>query len=261
MEATLIEAPPTQTVAAPPPQVEAHKRYPIAEHFVSPQGEGRWSGVTHCFVRFAGCTVGKPYTAAERQVFAHVANPLQIYQEKCTAWNGQNFPCDTNYRMASRMTVEEIMALIPANVKHVCLTGGEPLMHDLMPLMLALRDANKYVHIETSGTIDFRAFEWRKRSFGWWGELPWIAVSPKGGYIVDLLPAASELKVLVGDGFDEAAFFEAFSELIAMDRVYIQPINDEYNLIGDHVQRCLTLQQRYPQLMLSLQIHKLLNVR
>ena len=238
---------------------------PLAENFSSPQGEGRFVGHRMYFLRLAGCTVGKPFTADERIANeSFTGQKLHIYQEKCTAWNGSNFACDTNYKMSERMTVSKIVALIPDNVQHVCLTGGEPLMHDLTPLMHALCDAAKIVHIETSGTIDFTRFPWFAAYFGWNDHdipKPWVAVSPKAGYLDICIENASELKVLIGDDFDEAQFLAAFQCEIDMDKVYIQPINGEFTLDMVNVKKCLDLQLKYPKLMLSSQMHKTWNVR
>ncbi len=251
----------TATDVLPTAPVYREPTLPISENFVSPQGEGFWTGVTHCFVRFAGCTVGKPYTPVEREKLG-----LHVYQERCRAWNqnvetgSHGFSCDTNYKMSERLTVSQIMGCIPANVEHVCLTGGEPLMHDLTKLMEALRDAKKKVHIETSGTIDFMKFDWMYDNFGFDTDV-WVAVSPKANYLDRCIEYASELKVLVGDDFDESLFLVAFQEAIEDGKVYIQPINDEFTLDRKHVEKCLALQLKYPKLKLSIQLHKILNVR
>ena len=45
---------------------------------------------------------------------------------------------------------------------YVCVTGGEPTDHDLVPLLATLKDAGFLVHIETSGvrSIDGLPFDW-----------------------------------------------------------------------------------------------------
>ncbi len=266
----------TDSVAAPTersanrstPERIAEKRYNISETFCSPQGEGHFVGVSHYFIRFAGCTVGKRFTADTLvAIGAEAVSQLHNYQECCTAWNGTHFACDTNYRMAEKLTVSQIMALIPDNVKHVCLTGGEPLMHDLEPLMRALCNAGKLVHIETSGTIDFTRFDWYYGEYGWFNGLRqsfphvWIAVSPKANYLDVCIREASELKVLIGNDFDETTFMRAFGELIPEGNVFIQPINGEFTVDPVNATKCLDLQQKYPDLKISVQAHKILQCR
>lgn len=225
-------------------------QYPIAEIFKSIQGEGYWAGTVMTFVRFAGCTVGKPYTPAAREALG-----LQVYQERCCDWAGNSFTCDTNYRLSKRMTVEEIVAEV-GDAEHVCFTGGEPLMHDIEMLhkclMLATNtDSSKrarQIHIETSGTI----------SCDWLSEVAWVTVSPKLGCLQRVLDQADEIKILVGH-FDEARFVQTYRQYF--DRIWIQPVNQEHEIDQLNLQRCVQLVMKYPQLRLSTQLHKIWKVR
>src|SRR5579864_2811065 len=78
--------------------------YPVAEIFQSIQGEGRWQGTPMTFIRLAGCTVGKPYSAEARKTLG-----LPIYVEKCCDVFGTGFPCDTDYRVKQRLTEGDIV--------------------------------------------------------------------------------------------------------------------------------------------------------
>ena len=227
------------------------KTYPVAEIFTSPQGEGHWAGVLCTFVRLAGCNVGKPYSTSDTHALG-----LQIYQEKCTLWNGQSFPCDTDYKMRRRMTIAEIMNEV-GDVPRMLLTGGEPLMHDVKPLLRAAFERGKFVHIETSGT--------KRLGFPTWGHT-WIAVSPKQGCLPEMLDVADEIRILVGADFDEAKFVKEFGGWFidtepGDSKVFISAINDEHTLNMDNIKRCLALQLKYPQLRISTQVHKILGVR
>src|SRR5271168_471591 len=106
------------------------------------------------FVRLAGCNVGRAFTDTERinlqMVTESGLEPLPVWAERCTGWDGKAFCCDTDYRVKSRITEQEIVA--KATRKRICLTGGEPLIHDLGPLLKEAWDRRKCVHIETSGT-------------------------------------------------------------------------------------------------------------
>lgn len=104
----------------------------ITEIFHSLQGESRPAGWPSAFVRLTGC-------------------PL-----RCTY-------CDTTYAFhgGERRTVEEILATVAGfGVRHVCVTGGEPLAqpacHDLLA---ALCDAGYQVSLETSGALDTSAVD------------------------------------------------------------------------------------------------------
>lgn len=97
----------------------------ICEIFHSIQGEGLMMGVPTTFVRTVGCNL------------------------RC-AW------CDTQYSMdgGEEMSVDEIMDHI-GDVKHVCVTGGEPMLQPEMPeLLRRLVAAGKQVVLETNGSVD-----------------------------------------------------------------------------------------------------------
>ena len=130
------------------------KEYPIAETFVSPQGEGLDSGRLMFFIRTAGCNVGKRYPKEMYEQKLWGQEVLPIYTNECTTFDGRKFACDTDYRCHQKLTVDQLLELKPPEVKCICLTGGEPFMHDLEPLILAAIDTYTEVHIETSGTID-----------------------------------------------------------------------------------------------------------
>lgn len=223
------------------------KQYPIAEIFHSPQGEGHYAGTLMAFVRFAGCTVGRPFSKSETHNLG-----LQIYQERCTDWSNASFPCDTNYKMSNRLTALEILREV-GDVPRICVTGGEPLMHDLEEF-LKIVSVHKRIHIETSGTIDLIDI----RNFC---ASAWICVSPKQAYLRSALQEANEIKVLIGSTFDEKKFVDEFGEFLPTNKLWIQPVNDEHTFIKKNVDTCITLQRKYPTLRLSLQLHKAIGVR
>jgi 7-carboxy-7-deazaguanine synthase len=240
------------------------KKYPISEIFVSPQGEGVYAGVLMCFVRLAGCTVGKPYPREDYQpreenTFVGLEDmppKFKIYTEKCTLYDGRTFPCDTDYRTKHRMSPYQIMQEIPKNVKHVCITGGEPLMHNLDNLLSYMWGEDKHVHIETSGTID----KFLKKEV-------WVTVSPKFNVHYDMLRRADEIKILVDKDFepdhpitalsDGMVQLVMLSDLAEQKPLYIQPVNFENEVNKENLQRCLDLQQEYPNFRVSPQMHKL----
>ncbi len=99
----------------------------IAEIFHSVQGEGQWAGVPSTFIRVSGCNL------------------------RCV-W------CDTPYASwtpeGPTMTIDEIIAKVDeANLDHVVLTGGEPMLFDAIePLAISLKENGKTITVETAGT-------------------------------------------------------------------------------------------------------------
>lgn len=99
--------------------------YPLAPQgvFWTLQGEGVMSGEPQVFVRLAGCPVGCP-------------------------------ECDTDYRVSRRVTAREIareVAAAAVATNWVWLTGGEPTVHDLPPLVAELHRYGFRVAIATAG--------------------------------------------------------------------------------------------------------------
>lgn len=228
-------------------------KYPIAEIFHSIQGEGFWTGTAMSFVRLAGCTVGRPYTVDKRTYLAEIGHELAVYQEECMDWQGVTFPCDTNFVMSRKMSVEDIVMEV-AGKRHVCITGGEPLMHNLQPLLQVLSDDSRLemVHIETSGTIRQEAL----RNFDFIHK--WITVSPKAGYLAEALEWADEIKILVGGSFNEKEF-ERF--LPWAHKLWVQPVNPLNAISAENAKRCVQLCEKYPGVRLSIQLHKVLGLR
>jgi 7-carboxy-7-deazaguanine synthase len=102
-------------------------RLKITETFVSIQGEADAVGWPTFFIRLTGC-------------------PL-----RCTY-------CDTEYAFHGGQW-REVLALVEAaresGVRHVCVTGGEPLaQRACLELLTALCDAGYEVSLETSGALD-----------------------------------------------------------------------------------------------------------
>lgn len=109
--------------------------YPVAEEFVSINGEGRWAGELAHFIRFPGCNLDCSYCD--------------------TKWvNEKHFT-------AKKMTTEEIFSLVRASgVRHVTLTGGEPLLQPrITPLLQALTEIPEVrVEVETNGSVKLAPF-------------------------------------------------------------------------------------------------------
>jgi 7-carboxy-7-deazaguanine synthase len=226
-------------------------KYPVAEIFSSLQGEGAYVGAKMLFVRLAGCTVGKPFTKEEKSLL-----PILPFNghEKCTAWNGESFVCDTVYKAQHKLSAEEICEHLNGE-RIVCITGGEPLMHNLEPLVTTILSKGLRVHFETSGTWSLTPI----MSLGT-GKQLWITVSPKFDYLEQALIEADEIKVLVErKTFNEKEFVERFEE--HMNKVWLQPVNDILKIDQDNLWYSIKLIDKYPQVRLSVQLHKWLNIQ
>ena len=236
--------------------------YPVSEMFDSIQGEGQWAGTRMFFIRLAGCTVGKPFKDTEEGL--KYVNPLHIYNECCTTYDGRKFGCDTDFRVKERLTELEIFIRIPSEVRHVCITGGEPMMHNLDPLVRLLAGNNLLVHIETSGTISHSKAFPKGEIFTFFaddpdiGIPPWICVSPKLGVLPEMIKRAHEIKLLIDENFKIDNLPE---DIKKHNNVYVQPINSENELNRKNIDLCLGLQKIFPEWILSLQLHKVLGVR
>lgn len=267
----------------------SEKIYPISEIFTSPQGEGLFAGTAMTFIRFAGCSVGKPFPKERYKELPHCefkcggdpdighdkncayvksANTLlPIYTEMCTTYDGRNFECDTDYRVKERLTVPEILTRVPEGVRHICLTGGEPLVHDLSLILEAAAYKGLMVHLETSGTKDAsKLFQvarvrdhlsfYRESTFNR-GTL-WITVSPKFPLLDSMVGMADEIKLLIDEKFN----IQKVPESIKLHPlVYIQPINFENAINEVNLDLTLELQKVFPHWRLSSQSHKNWGVR
>jgi 7-carboxy-7-deazaguanine synthase len=118
--------------------------YPVSEIFRSIQGEGHFVGYPMTFVRLAGCSVQECSIRAE---------------------------CDeAPWRAKWKFRVTDIVDSCKnkAGTGIVCITGGEPTDHELLPLIHGLRDAGYRIHMETSGVRSVAGYP-----------LEWLTVSPK----------------------------------------------------------------------------------
>ncbi|MGG1518321.1 radical SAM protein [Paenibacillus oryzisoli] len=143
-------------------------RIPMVEIFETVEGEGTRAGFPTIFVRLFGCNL------------------------RCT-W------CDTKYsyppaEAENVMTITEIVSKVQTfRSRHICLTGGEPLLYGekslaLVEALAALEQVDD-LHIETNGAIDLA---------------PFIAkvASPKVRYIMDYkLPDSGETEQMLTGNF------------------------------------------------------------
>lgn len=155
--------------------------------------------------------------------------------------------CDTPNALykggGTKMYITDIVKR--CNRKVAVVTGGEPfLQKEVECLILSLQGKGKTVHIETNGTID------RSISLDCW-----LTVSPKPPkYFVtdDSLLRCNELKYIVDE-----EFVSGVVPKVVLTPVFLQPENNRPEMI----KKTLDILNDNPQWRLSLQIHKMINVK
>ncbi len=145
--------------------------------------------------------------------------------------------CDTSHEPGTWMSDEEILNRIcdhPARM--VVLTGGEPGLWIDDDFIERLHSIGKYVCIETNGTRCLPA------------AIDWVTCSPKEGAAV-CLDRMDEVKV-VYVGQDVSVY-----EQLPATHYFLQPCS------GRNTEEVIAYLLKHPRWRLSLQTHKLLNIR
>lgn len=193
-------------------------QYPIIEVFESIQGEGTFLGLGASFIRLAGCNLRCPW-------------------------------CDTKHSFdvqeASLLSVDAILGTWRFAQPLVVITGGEPTLHDLGPLVRELKKLGKFVTLETNGTNPVP---------NEWG-IDWVTVSPKPGSNYAINCRADELKYVVDDDFEIGVIQ---TERVPLQRIYLQVESGR----PESASRAFTLVTMNPDLHLrvGVQLHKVLHV-
>ncbi len=200
----------------------------INEIFYSLQGEGSFTGTPAVFIRFSGCNTSCPF-------------------------------CDTQHEDFTEMTEDDIMDEVkkyPAN--HVVITGGEPTLQLTPSLCRKLQENLFFVQIETNGSVkldkDFNIKD-QEESL-----IDWVTCSPKNLPIK--IQRIDELKVL----FDGEAPMLYMNDLnfynhhFFIQEYRLQPVDDGMQN-DDKIKKCVEYILKNPQWTLSLQTHKILNVK
>ncbi len=148
------------------------------------------------------------------------------------------------------MTEEDIVEKVSSYPSRtIVITGGEPMLQLTPSLTHKLHQAGFVIHIETNGS----------RLIPEGTEIDWITCSPKDGAAV-VIQRIDELKVVyMGDGGQQD--MSQYDNLQAKE-YRLQPLdtgNEEQNLLIR--QQTIDYILQHPKWKLSLQTHKILNVR
>lgn len=206
----------------------APKTYPFAPDgiFWGIQGEGHLRGFQMGFLRLAGCSVGCP-------------------------------GCDTDYRVAERLTAEQAALRAFQQWPHdrdqwVWITGGEPTDHDLGPLLDELGKFGYRVALATSGVRPVIR------------PVDWLSVSPHGMELGQRY--GQEVKLVDGlNGLDLEAWAERWDARTKFFYSYVQPasVQQDGRWTEDpaSLARCLAFLRKRPHWALSRQDHHVWGVR
>ena len=197
------------------------RRYGINEIFYSVQGEGVRAGSANVFLRFSGCN------------------------QTC-ALETHGFDCDTEFVSSHAMALDEIVARVLAEAgdcRAVVLTGGEPALQLDAALVAALKARGFYLAIETNGSVALPE------------GIDWITVSPK--------TAESELRQRRAD---EVKYVRAHGQplpetTVEAEHYLLSPAFDADEPSPRNIAWCIELVKEHPRWRLSVQQHKLWNVR
>jgi organic radical activating enzyme len=143
--------------------------YTVNESFYTWQGEGEWMGHAAYFIRLQGCD--------QACAWCDAASTWHKDHKPSDLWKGDQF------------ATADLVNGTPDDAL-VVLTGGEPCLYDLDPLVRELNDRGRAVHIETAGHRPLPT------------ALCWVTLSPKPDGIPPLpesVAAADEFKVIVSD--------------------------------------------------------------
>jgi len=156
----------------------------VNEIFLSIQGEGKSTGCPTVFLRLTGCNLRCSY-------------------------------CDTKYSYTDgeELEIDEIFKRITSyNIKRVCITGGEPLLHNIKDLLELLEDY--YVSIETNGSIELLDYR----------------LSNKHNYVMDVKTPSS--------GFSECVCYNNFNVLGENDEIkFVISSREDYEWANDIIRK------------------------
>lgn len=145
--------------------------------------------------------------------------------------------CDTDFVEFTEMTAAQICDIIAQYPsRHLVITGGEPALQVDSDLLRAIKALRFYVQIETNGSLPVPP------------EIDWVTCSPKEApWNIDRI---DELKIV----FDNTDV-EEIAALLPATHHFLQPMSGEN--IMQTVGYCLD----HPRWRLSLQTHKLIDIR
>lgn len=156
--------------------------------------------------------------------------------------------CDTDFTRYVEMSEEEVVENVKAfPTRHVVITGGEPALQLSARLTTLLHEAGMYIQMETNGT----------HALPEGAEVDWITCSPKNREPL-AIQRVDELKVVYqGEGQDMSQY-----DNIAAKEYRLQPCDTQDAMKNKTILKAaIDYIQQHPKWKLSLQTHKIIDVR
>jgi organic radical activating enzyme len=197
------------------------EKYPIMEHFFTIQGEGTYSGRAAYFIRIAGCDVGC------------------VWCDVKESWDKDQH---------TTMTIKEIIEKVTeSKTDFVVITGGEPAMYDLRPLVDQLKSLGITIAIETSGCYPLQ------------GDVDWYCFSPKKfkAPCDEAYLRANELKVIISHPSDLEWANKHAEKVLDSCHLFLQP---EWSKTEKLLPLIISYVKGNLKWKISLQTHKYMNI-
>jgi len=205
--------------------------YRVKEVFYSIQGEGVRSGQAAVFCRFSGCN-------RSREKETPLSCPF----------------CDTDFLGTDgpgggvfdgpQSLADHLVSFWPqdrSGEPYLIFTGGEPALQLDEPLLRAVKEKGFSTAVETNGSLPLPP------------GLEWITVSPKPGSSLRI-SQGDELKLLFPIGLDPEDF-----KKLRFDHFLLQPVSGPD--FQASARACYDYILEHPSWRLSLQLHRILNVK
>jgi organic radical activating enzyme len=197
------------------------EKYPIMEHFFTIQGEGTYSGRAAYFIRIAGCDVGC------------------VWCDVKESWDKDQH---------TTMTIKEIIEKVAeSKTDFVVITGGEPAIYDLRPLVDQLKSLGITIAIETSGCYPLQ------------GDVDWYCFSPKKfkAPCDEAYLRANELKVIINHPSDLDWANKHAEKVLDSCQLFLQP---EWSKTEKLLPLIISYVKGNLKWKISLQTHKYMNI-
>jgi len=209
------------------------KTLQVVEVFYSIQGEGYWTGASRIFVRFAACNL------------------------RCSADDPEvGFDCDTEFNGGRPFTTEGLYSEIQEIQRNtgccrVVLTGGEPLLQVQPDFLRGMVARGLFPYLETNGTIDIDM-----------PEETWVCVSPKTAEHTIRIRKADELRYVRCHGQALPKPSAPATRTCEYPCRFISPACQPDGVYRkEDIDWCVNLVKENPGWRLSMQVHKLLQIR
>ena len=157
--------------------------------------------------------------------------------------------CDTKYAFSSGTPMNSLQILVELAkypCKTVVVTGGEPTEQDLPGLINVLKSAGHIVHIETNGAHDSDV-----------SKADFVCVSPKKTVSKEMLKKADVIKLVIGPKTALQDVEKYYNYENDKTTLYLQPLDN----LQENIDLCVKLVKQHPTARLSVQLHKLINVK